>query len=474
MSLHAQPDRTAEADPDWPIPPLERLTLLCDEGSLNLVRSEAAGVAGGRVQPGDGVLGGHGRIGGRPVACFAQDARFAGGSVGRQHADTIVRVQRMAERGRMPIVGFVESGGARVDEGVAALDGYARIFAGNVALSGQVPQLTVVTGTSAGGGCYSPALTDFVVMTRRASMFLTGPRVVREVTGEETTTEELGGTRVHGRNGVSHFVVDSDVDAVFLVRRLIGYLPQHAGAPLPAYPPAAPDGPNPEACVPADRRRPYDVRDLARAILDAASLVEVAPHWAPNLVTAVARLEGRPVGVVANQPRRLGGALDAQAAQKGARFVRTCDAFGIPLVVLVDTPGFLPGTRQEGQGVIRHGAELVRAFAEATVPSVTVVVRKAFGGGYIAMNSKELGADLALAWPDAELGIMGAQQAVGVGWRRKLAAVDDPVRARDDLAARYAAQHLGARSAARQGCIDEVVHPSDTRARVAGTLDALG
>jgi acetyl-CoA carboxylase carboxyltransferase component len=459
---------------DRPIRPLQRLTLLCDEGSLHVIRSEATSERmGDKARAGDGVVGAHGRIGGRPVVCFAQDAGYAGGSLGERHADTIVRILRHAREAQIPVVSFVESGGARMQEGLAALDGYARIFYENVALSGRVPQISVITGTSAGGGSYSPALTDFVVMTRAANMFLTGPGVVREVTGEDNTPQSLGGPEVHERNGVCQLVVDSDVDSIFLVRQLLGYLPQHAGADLPTAAAADPEGPDPGALVPLDPRRPYDVRDVTRAIVDGGSLLELAPRWAPNLVTALARLDGRPVGVIANQPRELGGVLDADAGQKGGRFVRTCNAYGIPLLVLVDTPGFMPGRAQESGAVIRHGAKLLHAFAEATVPRITVVLRKAFGGAYITMNSRDLGADLTLAWSNAELGIMGARQAVGVVHRRELAAADDPEALRTRLADDYAARHLTARSAARSGHVDEVIRPGETRGRVSAALSAL-
>jgi acetyl-CoA carboxylase carboxyltransferase component len=459
----ADPPRTA----------LERLELLCDEGSLRAIRSAVSSRRmGARARAGDGVIGAAGTIGGRPVCCYAQDAGFAGGSVGAAHADTIVRVLTHAGRSGTPVVGFVESGGARMQEGLGALGGYARIFRANVALSHRVPQISVITGLSAGGGSYSPALTDFVVMTKRASMFLTGPAVVREVMGEDTTAELLGGPKVHARNGVSHFTAADDVESVFLVRDLLGYLPDRAGAPLPAADPSAPELDDPSAVLPATAREAYDVRAAARGIVDAGSLLEVAPRWARNVVTALARIDGRPVGVIANQPAHLGGVLDADGAQKAARFVRTCDAYGLPLVVLVDTPGFMPGGQQEAAGVIRHGASLLHAFAAATVPRVTVVLRKAYGGAYITMNSLDLGADLALAWPQAELGIMGAAQAVGIVHRRELAAAEDPDAIRDALAGAYAAEHLTADAAAADGVVDEVIAPADTRARVAAVLHA--
>ncbi|MDA0167625.1 acyl-CoA carboxylase subunit beta [Solirubrobacter taibaiensis] len=454
--------------------PLQRLQMLCDEGSLHVLRSGImSGSMGEKARVGDGVVAASGRVGGRPIFCFAQDSAFAGGSLGAAHADSIVRVQRLARRARVPVIGFVESGGARMQEGTAALNGYGRIFYEHVAMSGDLPQISVITGTSAGGGCYSPALTDFVVMTGAAAMFLTGPSVVREVTGEDVTTADLGGPDVHARNGVCQFAVDTDLDAIQVVRRLLSYLPQSAGAPLPTTATSEPSGPDPGTCVPLDGRRVYDVREPLAGIVDADSILELAPQWAENLVTAFARIEGAPVGIVANQPRNMGGVIDAEASQKGARFVRLCNAFGIPLVVLVDTPGFLPGSSQERIGVIRHGAKLLHAFAEASVPRITVVLRKAFGGAYITMNSRDIGADLTLAWTRAEIGIMGAEQAVGVVHKRRLAEATDPADERRRLAEDYAARHLGAKAAARDGHIDEVILPGDTRPRLAAALAAL-
>ena len=475
-SVYALPLGSDEPDvSDAPLRPLQRLRLLCDEGSLHVLRASATSERmGDKARPGDGVVGASGTVAGRPIYCFAQDVSFAGGSVGAAHAETIVRIQRLAGRARVPVIGFVESGGARMQEGLAALGGYARIFSEHVSLSGDVPQISVITGTSAGGGCYSPALTDFVIMTEAASMFLTGPAVVREVTGQQTSTRDLGGTRVHGRNGVSQFAVQSDVDAIVLVRRLLAYLPQNAWCEAPVYPTVEPDGPDPGGAVPLDPRRPYDVRSALAGIVDGGSVLEVSPSWARNIVTAFARLEGRAVGIVANQPKFIGGVIDAEASQKGARFVRTCNAFGIPLVVLVDTPGFLPGVEQEAIGVIRHGAKLLHAFAEATVPRFTVVLRKAFGGAYITMNSKHLGADLTLGWSRAQLGIMGAEQAVGVVNRREIEQADDAGAARARLAADYATRHMGAEAAARGGHIDDVIRPGETRGRLALALAMSG
>jgi acetyl-CoA carboxylase carboxyltransferase component len=459
---------------DEKLSPLERLEALCDPGSLQLLRSEARSLrAGDRGAPGDGVIGATGRVDGRPIACYAQDPSFMGGSLGEVHAETICRVLRTALRGKMPVVGFIESAGARLQEGVAALAGYARIFNLNVALSGQVPQISVICGASAGGGSYSPALTDFVVMTKQASMFLTGPGVVKEVMGEDIDATTLGGPRVHERNGVCQLVAEGDLDAAWLVRDLLDYLPQHATETPRRWPSMDPFEGASDDAVPVEKRRVYDVRDVVRTLVDGGRLLEISPRWARNMLTGFARLDGRAVGIVANQPRYIGGVLDAHAATKGARFVRTCDLYDIPLIVLVDTPGFLPGRGQERIGVIRHGAKLVHAFAAATVPCLTVVLRKAFGGAFIAMNSRELGADLVLAWPQAQLGVMGATQAVDLVQRRAIKAADDPAEARERFAHEYERDWLSSETAAREGVVDEIVTPSGTRRRLSDALAML-
>ncbi|MFL5828195.1 MAG: acyl-CoA carboxylase subunit beta [Thermoleophilaceae bacterium] len=456
--------------------PLERLELLCDPGSLRVLRSHVASVRlGAKARPGDGVIGGSGRVEGRPVYCYAQDSSFAGGSLGAAHADTITEVLRLAGRARAPVVGFVDSGGARLQEGVAALDGYGRVFREIVALSAVVPQISVICGAAAGGAAYSPALTDFVVMDREAAMFLTGPAVVREAIGEDVTAAELGGASVHERSGVCELVAESEADAVHAARELLSYLPQSAYDEPPRRPVAVPEeGGDPGALVPRSPRRVYDVRLVIDELADSGSALEVAPRFARNMVTSLARIEGRPVGFIANQPRHLGGTIDWAAARKAARFVRICDAYGLPLVVLVDAPGFLPGSAQERAGVQREGAKLLHAFAEATVPKLTVVLRKAFGGAYITMNSKALGADLAAAWPDAEIGVMGGQQAASVINRREIAAAADEASERASRGAAYAAEHLGAAVAAREGAIDAVIEPADTRSWIAWGLGSFG
>jgi acetyl-CoA carboxylase carboxyltransferase component len=451
--------------------PLERLEALCDPGSLQVLRSRVISTKlGGRAMAGDGVVGATGTVAGRPIACYAQDGTYLGGSLGERHADTVVRVLETAGRARIPIVAFVESGGARMQEGTAALAGYGRIFRHTVALTGVVPQISVVSGASAGGGAYSPALTDLIVMTEDAAMFLTGPAVVLEALGEEIDAASLGGPHVHERNGVCHLVAADEVAAADRVRELLGYLPAAAGEVVPRAASVDPALEDPGTIVPAESRRAYDVRLALEGIVDAGSMLELCPRWARNVVTVLARVNGQPVGIVANQPRHLGGVLDAEGSEKAARFVGFCNSFGLPLVAVVDTPGFMPGSRQEKAGVIRHGAALVRAFAAATVPKVTVILRKSYGGAYITMNSRDLGADLVLAWPGAELGIMSAVAAVGIVHRRELHGAADPEGERARLAEAYADEHLRAEAAAAAGFVDEIIEPRRTRERLAWAL----
>jgi acetyl-CoA carboxylase carboxyltransferase component len=454
--------------------PLERLEALCDPGSLQVIRSGVLSTRlGDRAVPGDGVVGATGTVDGRPIACYAQDGSYLGGSLGELHAETVVRVLKLAERARVPVVGFVQSGGARMQEGTAALAGYGRIFRHTVGLTGVVPQISVVSGSSAGGGAYSPALTDFILMTEDAAMFLTGPSVVREALGEQIDAATLGGPRVHDRNGVCHLVEHDELSAARRVRELLSYLPSSSDAPPPRALPLEPAREDPSEVVPREPRRVYDVREALEGILDGDSLLEIWPRWARNVVTAFARIDGRPVGIVANQPHHLGGVLDATGSEKAARFIPFCDSFGLPLIAVVDTPGFMPGSRQEQAGVIRHGASLVRAFAAARVPKLTVVLRKSYGGAYITMNSRDLGADLVLAWPEAELGIMNARSAIKITARRQLQAAPDPDEELDRLAAAYTDQHLRSDTAAAQGFVDEIVAPADTRVRLCQALRTL-
>ncbi len=453
-----------------------RLRRLLDDGSFVELgsrrrhRARAFGLDERRPDT-DGVVTGTGTVGDRPVNVYAQDSRVMGGSLGEAHADKIARTIDTAREGGVPVVGINDSGGARIQEGVASLDGYGAVFSANVAASGRVPQVGLVLGPCAGGAVYSPALMDFVVMTEQAYMFLTGPRVVKAVTGEEVDSRGLGGPEVHaGRSGVAHFVAEDDAEAFAVTRRLLAHLPASCHERPPTRQPAPPGDVDLAEVVPADGRQPYDVREVVRGLVDDGALLEVHERWAPNLVVGLARVDGHPVGVVANQARWLAGVLDIQASEKGARFVRFCDAFGIPLVVLADVPGFLPGTSQEYGGAIRRGAKLLHAFTSATVPRVTVVLRKAFGGAYIVMNSRSIGADAVLAWPDAELAVMGAEGAADVIFRRQLE--QDPSR-RDELADRYRREAMHVDRAARRGSVDEIVAPGDTRRALVGLLASL-
>jgi len=427
--------------------PEARLEALVDTASFRPLRSAV----------GDGVVAGSGTLDGRPAFCWAQDAAVRGGSLGVAGGETIARVLALAERAGAPVVGFPESGGARVQEGVAALSAYAAMFRAQATAS--VPLVSVVTGACAGGAAYGCALGHITIAAGPdARLFLTGPAVVREVTREDVTALDLGGPRVQGANGVVHLQAGDEAEAVRLARRFLGAL--HG---TPGRPPAPGD---PGAVLPVSPREVYDVRDVYARIVDGGDALELAPRWARNLVVALARVEGRPVGVIASQPRHLGGTLDVQAAQKGAWFVTLCDRLRLPLVVLVDTPGFLPGTAQERAGVIRHGAELLRAFATATVPRVTLTLRHSFGGGHIVMNSRDLGADLTLAWSGGRMGVMGARQAIEVVGRRALAAGAD----RGELEQAYEIEQLDVTVAARGGWVDEVIDPQLSRDRIAAAL----
>jgi acetyl-CoA carboxylase carboxyltransferase component len=417
----------------------------------------------------DGVIGGTGRLGGRPICIWAQEATHKGGSLGVAGAETIVRTIRRADRAGVPVVGLTHSAGARLQEGVAALTAYGEIF--HAQAVARVPQVTLVVGACAGGAAYSPALGDFVVMVgREARMFLTGPKVVEQVTRESITAEELGGARVQSANGVAHLWVEDELAAPAILRELMDYLPSVLGGAVPVAAPADPPDGSPADPLPATTRQVYDVRDVIAKLVDGGRLLELAGRWARNMVTGFARLDGRPVGFIANQPRYLGGAIDVCASEKGAWFVNACDRLRIPLIVLVDTPGFLPGGRQERAGVIRHGASLLRAFSCATVPKLTITLRQSYGGAHIVMNSRNLGADLTLAWPGSNIGIMGARQAVAITERRAIAAGAD----RDALADRYAQEQLLATVSAARGHIDEIVPPEQTRERLLGALELHG
>ena len=460
----------------------ERLDLLFDPGTftelgLHVLHRGMDFDLPGRDIPGDAVVTGFGRVDGRTVFAFSQDFTTAGGTLGEMHARKIVSLQEMAIRGGAPLVGINDSGGARIQEGVDALDGFARIFRGNVMASGVVPQVSVIVGPCAGGAVYSPALTDFVFMVRGiAYMYITGPDVVRAYLGQQVDHGGLGGGDVHAqRSGVCHFL-EADEPACFAaVRRLLGYLPANNLEDPPVVPTAdgASEVPALRGVVPADPGKAYDVRTVIAHLLDPGSLLEVHAGWAENAVVGFARLMGRPLGVVANQPKVKAGCLDIDCSDKIARFVRTCDAFNLPLLTLVDTPGYLPGTDQEHGGIIRHGAKVLYAYAEATVPKVSLVLRKAYGGAYIAMCSRGLGADLAAAWPGAEIAVMGAEGACNIIFRGEIERARDPGAVRAARAAEYRAAFSHPYVAAARQYVDAVLDPAESRAWLHGVLEVL-
>ncbi|MCY0986841.1 acyl-CoA carboxylase subunit beta [Nannocystis sp. ILAH1] len=427
---------------------------------------------------GDGVVTGHGTVEGRPVFVFAQQAPVFGGSLGWAHAMKICKVMDMATTVGAPVIGLNDSGGARIQEGVASLAGYAEIFKRNVLASGVVPQLSLILGPCAGGAVYSPALTDLVLMVEQSSyMFITGPDVIKTVTHEEVTKEALGGAATHNeKSGVAHFACPSEAAAAAMTRELLGYLPSNNMEDPPHRPTA--DDPNratPELAdfVPVDASRPYDIRTIIRAVADDGAFLEVQEHFARNMVIGFCRIDGRSVGVVANQPLVLAGCLDINASVKAARFVRMCDAFNIPLWTLVDVPGFLPGTDQEFNGIIRHGAKLLYAFVEATVPKVTLVTRKAYGGAYDVMASKHIRADVNLAYPTAEIAVMGAEGAVNIIYRRELVEAKNPAAQRTELLNNYRDLFANPYKAAELGFIDQVIRPEDTRRHVSRAFALL-
>ncbi|MCM2257863.1 MAG: acyl-CoA carboxylase subunit beta [Vicinamibacteria bacterium] len=461
----------------------ERIDKLLDEGSFEefdtFVTHRCTDFGMEKEQPlGDGVITGHGTVHGRLVFVFSQDFTIFGGSLSKAYAEKICKVMDLAVKVGAPIVGLNDSGGARIQEGVDALAGYSDIFLRNVLASGVVPQLSLVLGPCAGGAVYSPAITDFVAMTRGTSyMFLTGPKVVEQVTREKVTTEQLGGADVHSsKSGVAHFVAENEDEALALVRRMLSFFPQNyqQKPPLAACDDPV-DRPVPElnAILPDSANRPYDVKEVIRALVDGGDFLEVHEAWAGNLVVGFARFNGRPVGVVANQPKVMAGVLDNAASIKGARFVRFCDAFNLPLVTLEDVPGFMPGTAQEYGGIIRNGAKLLFAFAEATVPKVTVILRKAYGGAYCVMSSKHLRGDVNYAWPTAEIAVMGPDGAVEIIYRKELAAAEDVAAKAAELKERYSNLFATPYAAARKGYIDDVIEPATTRFRICRALELL-
>ena len=467
----------------------ERIEALLDEGSFVELdayathRSTNFGLDKRRV-PGDGVVVGHGTVDGRQVCIYSQDFTVFGGSLGEVHGQKITKVMDLALRTGVPLIGISDGGGARIQEGVAALTQFAEIFRRNVAASGVIPQISLILGPSAGGAVYSPALTDFIVMADGTSnMFITGPDVIRAVTGEDVGFEELGGATTHStRSGVAHYMGADEDDAIDYVRHLLAYLPQNNMTDAPTFPldvdlEITDEDLELDTLVPASDSQPYDMRTVIEHIVDDGEFLEVQPLFAGNVLVGFAHVEGQSVGIVANQPLNMAGTLDIDAAEKAARFVRTCDAFNIPVLTLVDVPGFLPGTDQEWNGIIRRGAKLIYAYAEATVPLVTVITRKAYGGAYIVMGSKQLGADINLAWPTAQIAVMGSGGAVNILQRGALKAAADAgldVEAeRRRLTAEYEDAIVNPWDAAQRGYVDDVIAPSTTRVQVVRALRAL-
>jgi len=460
----------------------ERLALLLDEGSFQEFGTLAThnvsefGLDQQRF-PGDGIVTGFGKVSGRRVAVFAQDFTVLGGSFSDVQAQKICRIQDLALESGIPLIGLNDSGGARIQEGVKSLAAYGEVFVRNVMASGVIPQISLILGPCAGGAVYSPALTDFVIMASHSFMFLTGPDVIKAVTGEAVTGLTLGGPDVHaGRSGVAHLAAESESAAIGLVKLLLGYLPQNNNEDPPQITPYDPINRMDEALntlVPATENEPYDMRDAIAMIFDHDSFFEIQPSFAANAVTGFARLDGYSVGVVANQPAFMSGALNIDASDKIARFIRICDAYNVPVVTFVDCPGFLPGTDQEYGGVIRHGAKIIYAYCEATVPKISIVTRKAMGGAYVAMSSKQMRTDLAFAWPTAQIAVMGAEPAVGVLYRDEVQKAADPAARERELIAYYREQFFNPYRAADVGQIDEVIEPRETRPRLVRALEVL-
>ena len=461
----------------------ERIELLLDKGSfreLDMFVTHRTTDFGLDKQKylGDGVVTGYGTINGRLVYVYSQDFTVFGGSLGEAHAQKICKVMDMAMKNGAPIIGLNDSGGARIQEGVISLGGYADIFLRNTLASGVIPQISLVMGPSAGGAVYSPAITDFIIMVKNTSyMFITGPEVVKAVTHEDVSFEELGGAWTHAtKSGVAHFAAENEEDAIFIAQELLSYLPQNNLEDPP--PRATTDDPLREdselnQIIPDSPNKPYDMKEIIHRVVDDGIFFEIQEHFAQNILVGFAHLGGQSVGIVANQPTVLAGVLDIDASVKAARFVRFCDAFNIPIVTFVDVPGFMPGTHQEHGGIIRHGAKLLYAYAEATVPKVTVITRKAYGGAYDVMSSKHLRGDINFAWPSAEIAVMGPEGAVNIIFRRQLAQAENPDAERARLVAEYRAKFANPYIAASRGFLDDVIEPKETRPRLINALEML-
>ena len=460
----------------------ERLDLLLDPGTFQelgmLVKHRSTNFGLDKQQfLGDGVVTGYGKVNGRLVYVFSQDFTVLGGSLAEAHAEKICKVMDLAVQNGAPLIGLNDSGGARIQEGVVSLGGYADIFYRNVRASGVIPQLSAILGPCAGGAVYSPALTDFIFMAEGTSyMFVTGPNVVKTVTHEEVSSEDLGGAKAHAtKSGVTHFTAPNEALVLEHIKRVLSYLPQNCEADPDrlTYTPSDESRPALDDLIPASAQQPYDIREAIEAIADADSFTEVQPDYAENIVCGFARIAGRSIGIVANQPAFLAGVLDIKASTKAARFVRTCDSFNVPLLVFEDVPGFLPGTDQEWNGIITHGAKLLYAFSEATVPRITVITRKAYGGAYDVMNSRHIGADLVYAWPSAEIAVMGAKGAAEIIFRKEIAGADDPAAKHAEREAEYAELFAHPYNAAARGYVDEVILPRNTRSKLIQAFEML-
>jgi len=476
-------ERVAKLHAEGRLTARERVELLLDPGSFQETgvfvehRTTDFGMADRRI-PGDGVVAGYGTVQGRLAFVFAQDFTVFGGTLSEENAKKICNVMDQAIENGAPIIGLNDSGGARIQEGVQSLGGYAEIFLRNTIASGVVPQISAVLGPCAGGAVYSPAITDFVFMVKGTShMFVTGPNVIKTVTNEDVSFEDLGGAMSHNtKSGVAHFAVEDDEACLAAIRRLLSFLPQNNVDDPPRRetndPPDRMEA-RLESIVPPEPNKPYDMKEVIRLVVDDGDLFEVHEHFAPNIVVGFARLDGRPVGVVGNQPAMLAGVLDIKSSTKAARFVRFCDAFNVPLVTFEDVPGFLPGTEQEWGGIIRHGAKLLYAYCEATVPKLTVVVRKAYGGAYDVMSSKHIRGDYNVAWPQAELAVMGAEGAVNIVYRKEIESAKDPASTRARLIEEYNEKFANPYVAAALGYLDDVIEPKETRPRLIRALRML-
>jgi propionyl-CoA carboxylase beta chain len=477
------PERRARQHREGKLSARERIELLLDENSFEELdklvthRCRDFGMADQTI-PGDGFVTGYGRVDGRLVYVFAQDFTVLGGSLSETNALKICKVMDFALKTGSPVVGLNDSGGARIQEGVVSLAGYADIFLRNTLASGVVPQISAIMGPCAGGAVYSPAITDFVFMVNQTSyMFVTGPDVIKTVTHEDVTKEDLGGAMTHNAtSGVGHFLANDDAECLRMIRELLSYLPQNNREDPPRRasqdPPERADAAL-DTIVPAESNLPYDMKDVIHRVVDDGEFFEVHEHWAQNLVIGFARMEGRSIGIVANQPAFLAGCLDINSSVKGARFVRFCDAFNIPILTFEDVPGFLPGTAQEFGGIIRHGAKLLYAYCEATVPKITVITRKAYGGAYCVMGSKQVRTDINLAWPTAEVAVMGAEGAVNIVYRREIAAAADQDAVRRQKIEEFRERFANPFVAAERGYVDDVIEPRETRPRVIGALRML-